>query len=75
MKKPASFSLAAVVAAVTIFTTSVQAELRLPALFSDNAVLQRDQPVKVWGWDDPGRKVAVTIAGQNAGGVAGKDGR
>ncbi len=47
----------------------------MPALFSDNAVLQRDQPVKVWGWSDPGQGVSVSIAGQNVAGKAGADGR
>lgn len=40
------------------------AALKLPALFTDNMVLQRDQPDFVWGWDDPGTSVEVAIAGQ-----------
>lgn len=33
----------------------------LHALFSENAVLQRDRPVPVWGWTTPGKKVAVEL--------------
>lgn len=40
------------------------AELRLPALFSDSMVLQRDQPVRVWGWATPESEVTVSVAGQ-----------
>lgn len=42
----------------------VRADVRLPAVFSDHMVLQRDATVPVWGWADPGEKVTVTIGGQ-----------
>jgi sialate O-acetylesterase len=36
----------------------------IPApLFTDNAVLQRDKPIPVWGTADAGEKVAVAFAG------------
>jgi sialate O-acetylesterase len=37
----------------------------LPAIFTDHAVLQRDMPVPVWGWAEPGEKVTVAIAEQS----------
>ena len=37
---------------------------KLPAIFTDHAVLQRDMPVPVWGWAEPGEEVTVAIAGQ-----------
>lgn len=40
------------------------AEVRLPALFSDNAVFQRGVPVQVWGWAAPDELVSVSFAGQ-----------
>jgi sialate O-acetylesterase len=49
---------------VILFSISIRADVRLPAIFTDHAVLQRDMPVPVWGWADPGEDVAVTIAGQ-----------
>lgn len=42
-----------------------QAELWLPAIFSDHMVLQRDQPNPVWGSADPGQTVTVSIAAQD----------
>jgi sialate O-acetylesterase len=51
------------------------AELKLPAIFSDHMVLQRDLPVPVWGWADPGEEVTVSIAGQSVGAKAGTDGK
>ncbi|MEY3448692.1 MAG: hypothetical protein RL749_308, partial [Verrucomicrobiota bacterium] len=43
---------------------TLAAELRLPVLFSDHMILQRDKAVAVWGWADPGEAIAVEFAGQ-----------
>ncbi len=42
-----------------------QAENRLAAIFQDKMVLQREIPVPVWGWADPGTQVEVDFAGQS----------
>jgi len=39
------------------------AEVRLPALLTDNAVLQAGVPLRIWGWADPGERVTVQLAG------------
>jgi len=54
---------------------SVHAELRLPAVFSDHMVLQRDRPIPIWGWTDPGRRVEVALGGVRAEVHATRDGR
>ncbi len=61
MKSPFLCSLAILV----LFHFTAQAELQLPALFSDNAVLQQGIAVPVWGWADDGEKVTVKFRGQN----------
>lgn len=43
---------------------SVRADVTPAPLFTDNAVLQRDKPVPVWGKADAGEKVSVSFAGQ-----------
>lgn len=50
-------------------------ELRLPALFSDHMVLQRNQPVPIWGWSEPGAMVQVVFKGSTYEGVADTQGR
>ena len=50
------------------------ADVRLPALFSEHAVLQQGVPVPVWGWADPGEEVTVALAGQTQSTKAGADG-
>ena len=54
--------------------TMQAAELKLAALFSDHMVVQRDKPVPVWGWADPGESVTVSFAGQQKTAAAGPDG-
>ena len=39
--------------------------LRLPNIFGDKMVLQRDKPVALWGWAKAGAKVSAEFAGQN----------
>ena len=33
------------------FVPAIQAEVRFPSVIGDNMVLQRGEPVPVWGWD------------------------
>lgn len=51
------------------------ADVRLPALLSDGMVIQRGLPVHVWGWAEPGEKVAAAFRGQEASAVADGAGR
>jgi sialate O-acetylesterase len=51
-----------------------QAAMTAP-VFSDHMVLQREMPVPVWGWGTPGETVTVKIAGHEASGAVGDDGR
>lgn len=51
------------------------AAVRLPAIFGDHMVLQRDTGVPVWGWADPGETVTVTAGGDKASATAGPDGQ
>lgn len=42
-----------------LLVTGVQAQLRLPKLISDGMVLQRDAPLKIWGWATPGERITI----------------
>lgn len=48
------------IAALTVGGTAT-AELKLAAMFSDSMVLQRDQPVKLWGWATSKSEIKVAI--------------
>jgi sialate O-acetylesterase len=41
-----------------------QADIRLAGVFGNNMVLQQGAPLPVWGWADPGEKVAVELRGK-----------
>jgi len=51
------------------------AAFRLPALFGDHMVVQRDRPIPVWGWDRPGQTVTVTFDGRSRHTTCDADGR
>jgi sialate O-acetylesterase len=53
------------VAGVLALPHAALAEVKLPSIFSDHMVVQREAMVPVWGWADPGETVTVTIAGQS----------
>ena len=38
--------------------------LRLPAIIGDNAVIQQDTDITLWGWATPGSKVTATPSWQ-----------
>ncbi len=48
---------------LAVFSTA-HAAVKLPSIFTDHMVLQRDLPVPVWGKAAPGEEVAVEFAGQ-----------
>ncbi|WP_369975414.1 sialate O-acetylesterase [Xanthomonas bundabergensis] len=61
--------------ALAALPASAWAELQLPLLFADGAVLQRDVPMRVWGWATPGARIQVRLDGGAASAVAAADGR
>ena len=59
---------------LTASTSFAQAQLELPALFSDHMVLQRGIEAPVWGKDKPGQEIALSLNGQSAKATADKNG-
>jgi sialate O-acetylesterase len=63
-------------AAIMVCVTAVvQADVRLPEIFDNNMVLQRDMPVPIWGWAEPEEKVTVSFSGQTAETTANANGK
>ncbi len=42
----------------------INSTIKMPTIFSDNMVLQRDKPIKVWGEVSPNAAVVITFDGQ-----------
>ena len=57
--------VAAVFAAIFFRSVSL-AEIKMPRLFSDGAVLQCGKPLKIWGTAAPDSKVEVVFGGRSA---------
>ena len=66
---------AAALLLILLTANSALAELKLPGLFSDHAVLQADKEIPVWGWADAGQTVEVAIGSNRATATAAADGK
>jgi sialate O-acetylesterase len=44
------------------FVAGVQAQLRLPTVFDNHMVIQRDAKVPIWGWAHPSQKVKINVS-------------
>ena len=66
----ASLSLAA-----SLPAQAAEGGFRLAAVLGDHMVLQRGQPIRIWGWAAPGEVVQASLARQHGKTVAGRDGR
>lgn len=53
----------------------LHADVSLPAIFGSGMVLQRDQPLPIWGRAESGETVNIAFAGHHAQTKAGEDGR
>ncbi len=54
---------------------SLQAAVKLPAVFSDHMVLQQGAPVRIWGAASPGEEVRVEFQGQSVQAKAAESGK
>ena len=62
------------VLALACLSASAIADVKLPGIFGDHMVLQRDQKVPFWGTADAGEQVTVTIGAAKATATADADG-
>ncbi|WP_114778613.1 sialate O-acetylesterase [Botryobacter ruber] len=59
---------------VILFCASAAlADVKLPRFISNSMVLQRDRPIPVWGWAEPGEKVSVSFNGKTYNAQTGTD--
>lgn len=61
-------------AACSIGIHSADAQLRMAGIFGDSMVLQRDQPLTLWGWVGPNQKVNVQFDAQSVDATSDADG-
>jgi len=61
--------------ALLLSLSTAHGAVKLPSIFTDHMVLQRDKPVPVWGKAEPGEEVIVEFAGQKKSAKADASGR
>jgi sialate O-acetylesterase len=57
-------ALATLLAVVSV-ATFAHAQTRVPRILSDHAVLQRNRPIHLWGWDTPRAAIDITFRKQH----------
>ena len=58
-----------------LYAAELQPTFRMANIFTDHMVLQRDQPLPIWGWAAPGRTVTVEVGPHSARTRANAEGR
>jgi sialate O-acetylesterase len=71
MMKPCSI----LIAFCTIASTAAFSQVKLPRLIRDSMILQREVPVKLWGWAAKNEKVSIRFNGRHATAKAGANGK
>jgi len=61
--------------ACVLIVANLHAQLSLPAIFTDNMVLQREAPIPIWGWAKANEKVEVRLNKQTKSTKADKTGK
>ena len=54
-----------IITILLISNVFIYANVKLPAIISDNMVLQNSENIRIWGWANPGEKITVKIADQS----------
>jgi sialate O-acetylesterase len=58
-----------------VLALAAAADVEVAPIFGDGMVVQREQPIPVWGRAEPGERVRVQLGPRSASTVAGQDGR
>lgn len=63
-----------IILGLLFLVVQTRAEVKLPSVFGDHMVLQRNQSLKIWGWAKKGEKVEVRFNGYVKTQKAGREG-
>jgi len=64
--KPLTLSLSVLLTISLCTGDATAGTLKTHGIFSSNMVIQRDKPVRIWGWAAPGHKVSVQFGQEKA---------
>lgn len=63
-----------VIASLLTLVSATQADVKLPSVFGSHMVLQRDKPIQIFGFADPGEKITVTLGEEKGTATTGPQG-
>jgi sialate O-acetylesterase len=62
MKKNLQFAFVLMLLLSVLFMDTIRAQATLPAIFTDNMVLQQQTEVRFWGWDKAGKNIKISTS-------------
>jgi len=71
----AATALLLIATAPLLHAQDTPGKLRLPSILGDHMVVQRDVPLRIWGWAAPGETIQVTLGKATGSTQTGADGR
>lgn len=69
------YAALAVLAILIVFARAAQAEVELAKVFTDHMVLQRQMPIRIWGWAKAQEHLSASFRGETQEAVADDKGR
>lgn len=60
---------------IMLISGCIYSQIKLPRLISDGMVLQRDTPLKIWGWASPNEKIELDFGSKKYNAIASNDGK
>jgi sialate O-acetylesterase len=75
MKSNLKIIVPVVICGLLLFAKTAFSQVRLPQLVRDSMILQRDAPIKIWGWASPGEKLKIEFNKKKYKTTASSDGK
>lgn len=71
---PMIHQLAVIIVILLFAALPASAALKIHGIFGSHMVIQRDKPIKIWGWADTGSQVSVNFGNESAAATSAADG-
>jgi sialate O-acetylesterase len=72
---PSMKKFPAIIFASVISFQQISGKIKMPVIFQNNMVLQRDKDVSIWGFAGAGEKIEITLNNEHYSALTGKDGK
>src|SRR5450755_1590212 len=72
---PSMKKFSAIIFVSVISFQQLSGQIKMPVIFQNNMVLQRDKEVSIWGFAAAGEKIEITLNDEHYSALTGKEGK